>query len=127
RHQVTELPRMRAEVVEYVLHSQYCEQCSHATTAALPDGVPASAFGPRLQAHISLLSGLYRLSKRSVRSILRDFFEIPISLGAIVACERRTSAALAAPVAEAAEHVQRQPVINADETGWRERAKRAWL
>ena len=127
RHQVAELPTLRAEVVEYVMHAQLCEGCCRTTKAELPPGVPQSAFGPRLQAHVAILSGLYRLSKRSVHSILRDFFGVPMSLGAIIACERRTSAALAAPVAEAAEYIQRQAVLNADETGWRQRSRRAWL
>jgi len=127
RHQVIELPPMRALVTEYTLHAQQCDGCGRTTTAELPAGVPLSPFGPRLQAHVGLFSGLYRLSKRTLQSLLSDVFDIPMSLGAIIACEQRTSAALAAPVAEAAEHVQQQTVINADETGWRERARRAWL
>jgi transposase len=59
--------------------------------------------------------------------LLSDVFDIRISLGAIIACEQRTSAAVAAPVAEAAEYVQQQAMINAGEAGWREGARRAWL
>lgn len=50
-----------------------------------------------------------------------------MSLGTVSACEARASEALAAPVAEAQAHVRTQPVVNADETGWREAAARAWL
>lgn len=127
RHQVTEMPPVRPEVVEYRQHSQFCPKCYHTTTAELPPEVPISSFGPRLQAVASMLSGVYRLSKRSVKSLLLDLFGVEISLGAIIACEQRTSAALAEPVAEAHAYVQQQAVANADETGWRERARRAWL
>ena len=76
---------------------------------------------------VSVLSGVYRLSKRSLKSALSDLFGVEISLGGIIACEQRTSAALAAPVAEVREYVQQQAVLNADETGWREGRKKAWL
>jgi hypothetical protein len=41
--------------------------------------------------------------------------------------EQSVSTALAVPVAEAVQYVQRQPVRNADETSWREKTKRLWL
>ena len=127
RHQVTELPIAPAEVTEYQLHTQYCSDCGHATAAALPPGVPTGCFGPRLQGTVAVLSGVYRLSKRTLKAMLADLFGAQMSLGSISACEQRTSAAVAAPVAEAHAYVQTQPVANADETGWRERRNRAWL
>jgi len=41
--------------------------------------------------------------------------------------EQSVSTALAVPVAEAVQYVQRQPVRNADETSWREKTNRVWL
>lgn len=127
RHQVAEIPPARAVVTEYQLHSQCCPGCQHTTAAELPDGAPRSAFGPRLQAVAAMLSGLYRLSKRSVKTMLSDLFDVEISLGAIVACEQRTSQALAAPVAELGDYVRAQDTVNADETSWRERRRKCWL
>jgi len=57
RQQVTELPRPRAETVAYQLHRLACPGCGAVTTPSLPAGVPAGAFGPRLQAIVSLLGG----------------------------------------------------------------------
>jgi hypothetical protein len=37
------------------------------------------------------------------------------------------SQAIEAPVAEVARAIREQPVVHADETGWYERSKRAWL
>lgn len=76
---------------------------------------------------IALLSGVYGLSKRSVQSILADFFHIPISLGSICVCEAAVSEALAEPVKQARGHVQSAEVLHADETGWREANNKAWL
>jgi len=127
RHQVWEIPEIQPYVEEYQLHTLCCPDCGEFTRASLPEGVPAGAFGPRLQATIALLSGVYRLSKRSVESVLADFFHIPISLGSISTCEAAVSAALAQPVHEAWEAAQSADVLHADETGWREANDKAWL
>lgn len=127
RHQVTEVPRVVADVFEHRLHSLYCRDCGHATCAELPADVPRSAFGPRLQAVVALFSGVYRLSKRTVVSALSDLFAVRISLGAVSATEQVMSEALAPAVTEAAEYVRQQPTVHADETGWREGRRRAWL
>src|SRR5262249_18292637 len=50
RHQVAEIPPVQAEVTEYLLHRLTCTACGTRTCASLPAGVPAGAFGPRLQA-----------------------------------------------------------------------------
>ena len=52
---------------------------------------------------------------------------VELSLGSVCNVERQVSQALAAPVEEAREFVRRQPVVHADETGWREAKGRAWL
>ena len=127
RHQVWEIPEIHPYVEEYQLHGLCCPDCGEFTRASLPEGVPAGAFAPRLQATIALLSGVYRLSKRSVESVLADFFHVSISLGSISACEAAVSAALAQPVNEAWEAAQSADVLHADETGWREANKKAWL
>ena len=127
RHQVWEIPHIKPYVEEFHLHGLWCPDCGEFTRASLPEGVPAGAFGPRLQAAIALLSGVYRLSKRSVQSVLADFFHIPISLGSISTCEAAVSAALAHPVHEAWKAAQSAEVLHADETGWREANGKAWL
>jgi transposase len=127
RHQVTEIPPVIAEVVEYRLHRLTCPACGTATCAAVPSGVPQGAFGPRLQAMVALLSGRYHLSKRDIAEIMNDFFQAEISLGSVSTLEQRTSAALSEPVAEARDYVKEQPVVHMDETGWREGQQKAWL
>ncbi len=127
RHQVTEIPPVVAEVVEYRLHVLPCPDCGTETCAELPLGVPQGAFGPRLQAMVSLLSGRYRLSKRDTQEVMSDFFQVDISTGSICALEQRTSEALSEPVAEARAYVKEQAVVHMDETGWRESNQKAWL
>lgn len=127
RHQVTEVPPVVAEVTEYRLHSLVCLECGSETRAELPAGVPQSAFGPRLQAMVSLASGHYHLSKRKTEELMSDFFRAEVSLGSIPTLEQRTSEAVREPVEEARQYVKMQSVVHMDETGWRESNQRAWL
>jgi transposase len=127
RHQVTEIPPMVAEVVEYRLHTLSCPECGTETCAEVPPGVPQGAFGPRLQAMVSLLTGRYRLSKRDTAEVMGDFFQADISVGSVCGLEQRSSEAIREPVEEARQYVKEQPVVHMDETGWREANQKAWL
>ena len=127
RHQVTEIPPVVAETVEYQLHMLTCPDCGTQTRAELPEGVPRGAFGPRVQALVAGMSGQYRLSKRQIEAILADCFAVELGLGSVTALEQATRAALQEPVEEAQAAVQEEEVANADETSWREGTKRGWL
>ena len=127
RHQVTEIPKVVATVEEYQLHALGCARCGITTRAALPAGVPTSAFGPRLQAMVAVFGGAYRMSKRASEELIEDVFGVPIALGSVTNLEHATSEALAAPVAEIARALPCEPIVHMDETGWFERGKRAWL
>jgi transposase len=76
---------------------------------------------------VALLGGRYRLSKRNTADIMADFFQTDVSLGSVPALEQRTSEAISAAVEQAREYVKTQPVVNMDETGWREANQKAWL
>jgi transposase len=127
RHQVAEVPPMKAEVSEYRIHTLTCPECQAETRAELPAGVPTSSFGPRLQAMISLLTGNYHLSKREAVEIMDDFFQVYVSLGSVPALEQRTSQAIQEPVEDVRQYIKTQPAVNADETSWREANQKAWL
>jgi transposase len=127
RHQVTELPPVRAEVTEHRLHALTCGDCGATTCATLPPEVPRGAFGPRLTALTATLTGVYHVGRRTAQGLLRDWFGVAMALGSVIACERVVSAALERPVADAHAYVKDQPVVHADETGWRQALARAWL
>jgi transposase len=127
RHQVVELLPLAVRVTEYQLMRRRCAQCGKRTRAELPAGVPRRPFGVRLTAVIALLSGRYRLSRREVRQLLHDLWQVRVSLGAVVRQEQAQSAALAPVVEEAQAAVQQAAVVNMDETGWRQEQQRAWL
>jgi transposase len=116
RHQVVELLPLAARVTEYQMVVRRCLACRKRSRAALPVGVPRRPFGPRLTAVVALLSGRYRLSRREVRQLLQDLWQVRVSLGAVVRQEQAQSAALAPIVEEAQAVVQQADVVNLDET-----------
>ena len=127
RHQVTELPPVRAHVTEHRLYHLRCPHCATTTCAALPADVPAGAFGPRLQATVAVLSGRYRLSRREVVGVCTDVLGAPLATGSVDGLCQATAAALAEPIAELEQAVQHAPAVHADETSWREAGQRCWL
>ena len=127
RHQVVELLPLAVRVTEYQMATQPCPACGKRTRADLPVGVSRRPFGPRLTAVVALLSGRYRLSRREVRQLLQDLWQVRLSLGAVVRQEQVQSTALAPVVDEARAAVQQADVVNLDETGWRQEQQRAWL
>jgi transposase len=127
RHQVTELPPVRATITEHRLHAVCCPACGETTRAVLPATVPGGAFGPRLQATVAVLSGRYRLSRRAVAEVCTDVLGAPLCVGSVDGLCQATAQALAAPVAELQAAAQEAAAVHADETSWREAGQRRWL
>ena len=118
---------VRPRVTEYRRHTLTCQACGAATTAPWPAAMPRGEFGPRVAATVAVLRGRLGLSQRETQEALSMLCGLEVGLGSIGTLQEVVSAAVAAPVAAAQAYVQEQPVANADETRWREQAKRCWL
>jgi len=127
RHQVWDLPPVRAEVTEHQLHRCSCPGCGLVTLAQLPPEVPKGAFGPGLAALTGLLLGRYRLSRRQCESLLADGFGVTISLGGLASLEALVSQSLEAAAKAVQAAIWAAPVANVDDTGWKENDSRAVL
>lgn len=129
RYQVTELPPVKTHVTEHQVHTMICPCCGKKNRGELPPEVATSQFGPNLVALIALLMGVYRLSKRQVKGLLKDCFEIEIATGSVVKQQSAVSQVLADPVEEVSGYVKEQAVRNVDETGWyqHDQNKKSWL
>lgn len=127
-HQVVELPKVSAEVLQYERHAVTCPRCGGFN---LPDwpAEGASFVGPRMQALLALLVGRFRLSRREAEEFVRDALgeKARICLGSVKNLESRTAEALKAPYEQALEAVRKESVVHVDETGWYERAHLVWL
>jgi len=127
RHQVSELPRIEPEIVEYQRHSLTCCACGTQNRAEWPAEMPKGSFGASLQALIGYLGGRFGVSQRDIAEMLATIFQVEIGLGSIPAQERCVSQALEQVVQEAQEHVQKQASVNLDETSWHEVTRNFWL
>jgi len=92
--QVTELPIVKPIVTEHQIHRLCCTSCGKTTHAKLPSDVARSQFGGRLSAFINLLMAQYRMSKRQVKKLLAEGFNIDISLGGIIRRQQELSQVL---------------------------------
>jgi transposase len=110
-HQVVELPEIEPDITEYRQHRVTCS-CGAVTCGRLPDGVPASATGPRLTSLIALLTATYQLSRRQTKSLLGDVLGVPLSLGAVSESEERISEAVAPAVEQALDFAVRGRLIS---------------
>lgn len=118
RHQVADIPEIKAVIAEHRLFHATCEVCGETTCATLPDGVPQGAFGPGVLALATMLVADGHMSRRKVVRLLRDVFGIDISLGALSESEAIVSNAVAPAVEEARVHALAEKVKHVDATTW---------
>lgn len=127
-HQVWELPETACVVSEHQRLRVLCEGCGRSTLADLPPGIPAGAFGPRLCATIVGLCA--HMSREQVAVFVTDNFGCPISAASVEAICKRVSRAIEGTWEQLAGAIREQPVVHADETGWRwprQHHRQAWV
>ena len=79
--QQVDLPEVKANITQYNCSKYICSGCGETSFASLPNGVPNSAFGPRLTALIATLTGVFHLAKRDAIQLVKDLYGVPISEG----------------------------------------------
>jgi len=128
RHQTVDMPPIKPVVIEHVQHVRRCKKCGELVYAPLPDDVRRNIFGPGVLSIVGILTGMLNTSKRKALAVINEVFHVPMSLGGLSNCEARIAEALEKPYNDTLEHVRRQEVAHADETGWpRGNRKRGWL
>lgn len=127
RHQVTELPVVRAVITEHRLYKSICPCCRATNRAELPAGVPTGAFGPRFTALVALMVGRFRLSRRECSQFIAATTDTTVAPSTVVKLCERASDALEGPVASIAAEVRASSVAYVDETTYRRSGKRTWL
>ena len=126
RHQVTEVPPVKAHITEYQFPNVVCDDCGKTTRAPLPAEI-AGHFGPQLTALIAYWTVVCRLPRRLVEAMLADVLGIEISLGSTQNAWEEVSQAVAQPVQQLQEQLPREAVLNVDETGWRTNGDKRWI
>jgi transposase len=126
RHQVTEVPPVKAHITEYQFPNVVCGHCGKATHAPLPEEIRGD-FGPQLTALIAYWTVVCRLPRRLVEAMLADVLGIEISLGSTQKAWEEVSQAVEQPVGQLQEQLPREAVLNVDETGWRTNGDKRWI
>lgn len=116
RHQVFDVPPMRARVDEYRLYSGRCVACGKPHAGELPAGVPKGQLGPRALSLVGVLGTRYHLTQRKIRNLLDQLMGLRFSVGAISQAHGKVARALKTPVAEAVASMRSAPALWMDET-----------
>ena len=125
-HQVTELPEIKPWITEYQCPKVLCPDCGKGTRAPLPEEFQ-DQFGPQLTALIAYMTVVCRMPRRVVEAFLENVLHIPVSLGSTQKAWEETSEALQQPCQELQEQLKSEPVLNTDETGWRNGGEKRWM
>ena len=122
RWQVAEIEPIKPFITEHQGHTSLCD-CGCETSAALPSEVTKSNFGPRLASIIAYLAVVLHVSRRGSREFCETLLNVNIALGSVQNLLEETSEALEPIDKELKDALPKEPVLNCDETGWRDR----WL
>lgn len=122
RWQVAEIEPIKPVITEHQGHTTLCE-CGCQTSASLPAEVLTSNFGPRLTSIIAYLAAVLHVSRRGTREFCETLLNINIALGSVQNLLESTSDALEPIDKKLKDALPKEPVLNCDETGWRDR----WL
>jgi hypothetical protein len=131
RRQVVEIPLCPVEVTDHVIYGHYCGYCEKEKTVSVSPAeigtVGEGRLGVRLRSLVSLLRTEGRLPFRTIRTLLFVQYGVRVSVGELVEIVHST-AERGKKEAEAVLHqVIAAPVVQADETGWREDGRNGWL
>jgi hypothetical protein len=128
--QVIELPPVQAQVIEHLLIQRTCPQCQKRWSppvdfAALAVG--RQRFGISVQAEVALLREQCRLPFRVIQAYLQHRFGLRVSVGQLVALVAGVAKRGQAVVEELKQQIRGSPVVNGDETSWRENGQNGYV
>jgi transposase len=127
RHQVFEVPPLRAQVDEYRIYSGRCAGCGKPHAGVLPVGVPKGQLGPRALSLVGVLGTRYHLTQRKIRDLLDQLMGLSFSVGAISQAHGKVAQALKTPVAEAAASLCSADALWMDETHYPREGLANWV
>jgi len=125
--QQVELPDITPLITQIELEKATCCGCNKNLVAPFPKEYDLSSFGPKLVSFIGACSSVYRMSKRTIQTLLQTLCNIEISLGSIPAMERKVSRGLHSSYDDLANQINKRKVAYVDETSFRQSAKTHYI
>ena len=123
RRQVIEIPQAPVRVIDHVLIARRCGVCGKRHVPKLDlsgEVVGKSRFGIRLMSLIADMSTNSRMPHRIIQRMLHGLYGLRISLGEISDVLHRVAERGERAYNDLLWEIRGSPVVNADETGWRE-------
>jgi transposase len=125
-HKKVDIEEIKPHVVEYQLARGQCNVCKKKVRKTLPESIGEDLLGPRIKSSIACLTGYYKNSKRDTVKILRDLFNIKISLGTVSNTEGRISNKCIDSYEEIECALTYEKVVHIDETSSYNKGKLGW-
>lgn len=128
--QLIELPPIQAQAVEHLLIERSCPNCRKRWTPQMDLSslvVGKQRFGISVQAEVALLREQCRLPFRVIQDYLRHRFGLRVSVGKLVASVEAVARRGKQVVEDFKQQIRGSPVVNGDETGWREDGQNGYV
>ena len=125
--QVFDLPTLKFKVTEHRAMQAICT-CGQVHNGQFPAGVTATVqYGPQALAAMVHLNQNHAVPLQRTATLLKDFFDLPVSQAAVLKASLSAKEALQPTVQRIAQACVNAPVVNADETGLRVNKTLHWL
>lgn len=123
---VEDIPQPKVEVRRYRRRVYECTCCRKRVTAASIEVSPQARIGPRAVALQAYCRGHLGISLGKANDLLAEFMGLSQSRAAALGQLFRMGELLAPVVLQLLALLRREPVVHADETGWRINGKNVW-
>jgi transposase len=127
RKQVFDLTLKGVYITEYQVYVGQCINCKKHVKGKLPTDLPRGILTSTSLSKVALLVAQYRLSRREVKQLLADFFDLHVCIGTISNAERLVSELLISRVEDIEKQVKAANHAHLDETSHRRSGKTQWL
>ena len=130
RRRILELPALKVEVLEHIVLERSCPLCKESFTPDVDFSqivVGRQRVGIGLQSEVAVLREQLRLPFRVISDYLRRRWGVKLSVGEIVRLVQGVAEKGKAEYEELGHIIRGSPVVNGDETSWREDGLNGWL
>ena len=126
-HTVEDIPPPQVEVHRYRRHRQRCACCRKVTLSAAPPEVADATIGPRSRLLMGYSRAHLGLSLGKSVALLDEVFGLKLSRAGALGHVMWAGELVDPVVRRLFELLNSEPVIHADETGWRINGKNVWV
>lgn len=125
--QQAELIDTPLKITEHKMLAYWCPHCRKVHYAPVPEAVAKTGlFGPRLTTLVAFMKGVCHASFSTIRKFLRDVAGIKVSRGYLAKVIAKVTEWLTPAYEELLARLPAEALLNVDETGHKENAKKFW-